>query len=189
LPNPGREKALQSLLPLTEKPGAAAHGVEVVKANCAKCHRHGDFGETIGPNLTGFAVHPKEKILTEVIDPNRSVEGNFRQYTVATADGRILNGLLASETRTAIELVDNEAKRHIVLREDIDEIIASTKSLMPEGFEKQISPGDLTDLLEFLTLKGKYFPLPLEKAATVVSTLGMFHSKDAVGERLVFPDF
>src|SRR5262249_46634938 len=36
---------------------------------------------------------------------------------------------------------------------------------------------------------GKYFPLPLNKAATIVSTLGMFHSKDAPGERLVFPDW
>jgi putative membrane-bound dehydrogenase-like protein len=189
LPNPDRQKVLESLLAITEKTGDAAHGLEVFKANCAKCHRHGDLGENIGPNLTGFAVHPKEKILTEVIDPNRSVEGNFRQYTVATSDGRILNGLLAAETRTAIELVDNEARRHVVLREDIDEIIASTKSLMPEGFEKQISPADLTDLLEFLTTKGKYFPLPLTRVATVVSTLGMFYSKDASAERLVFPDW
>jgi uncharacterized protein len=180
---------LESLLAVTEKTGDAKHGLEVFKANCAKCHRHGDIGESIGPNLTGFAVHPKDKILTEVIDPNRSVEGNYRQYTVATSDGRILNGLLASESRTALELIDNEARRHVVLREDIDEIIASTKSLMPEGFEKQINAVDLADLLEFLSAKGKYFPLPLDKAATIVSTLGMFHSKDAPTERLIFPDW
>ena len=189
LPNPDREKVLQSLLAVAEKSGNVAHGLEVFKTHCAKCHRHGDVGELIGPNLTGFAVHPKDKILTEVIDPNRSVEGNYRQYTVATKDGRILNGLLAAETRTAIELVDNEAKKQVVLREDIEEIIASAKSLMPEGFEKQISPADLVDLLEFLTAKGKYFPLPLDKAATIVSTQGMFHSKDATAEHLVFPDW
>jgi putative heme-binding domain-containing protein len=174
---------------VTEKTGDAAHGLEVFKNNCAKCHRHGDVGESIGPNLTGFAVHPKDKILTEVIDPNRSVEGNFRQYTVATNDGRVLNGLLASETRTAVELIDSEAKKQVVLREDIDEIIASPKSLMPEGFEKQITPADFADLLEFLSAKGKYFPLPLDKAATIVSTQGMFYSKDAPAERLVFPDW
>jgi putative membrane-bound dehydrogenase-like protein len=189
LPNPDRDKVLQALLPLAEKAGNAARGLEVFKANCAKCHRHGDLGESIGPNLTGFAVHPKEKILTEVIDPNRSVEGNFRQYTVATRDGQIRNGLLAAETRTAIELVDGEAKKHVVLREDIDEIIASNKSLMPEGFEKTLTTDDLTDLLEFLSAKGKYFPLPLERAATIVSTLGMFYARDAVAERLILPDW
>jgi putative heme-binding domain-containing protein len=189
LPNPDRMKVLESLLSAAERTGDASHGFEVFKAQCAKCHRHGDVGEAIGPNLTGFAVHPKDKILAEIIDPNRSVEGNFRQYTVATADGRILNGLLASETRTAIELVDNEARRNVVLREDIDEIIASTKSLMPEGFEKQISPGDFADLLEFLSVKGKYFPVPLDKVATIVSTQGMFHNKEALAERLIFPDW
>ncbi len=189
LPNPDRMKVLKSLLAVTEKTGNLAHGLEVFKNNCAKCHRHGDIGESIGPNLTGFAVHPKDKILTEIIDPNRSVEGNFRQYTVALRDGRVLNGLLASETRTAIELVDAEARRQAVLREDIDEIITSNKSLMPEGFEKQITPADFTDLLEFLAARGKYFPLPMEKAATIVSTQGMFYSKNAAKERLIFPDW
>ena len=68
----------------------------VFKKTCAKCHKHGDIGEKIGPELTGFAVHPKEKILTEIIDPNRSVEGNYRLYTVTTDAGRIYNGLLAT---------------------------------------------------------------------------------------------
>jgi putative membrane-bound dehydrogenase-like protein len=189
LPSPDREAVLAELVPLCEKTGDAAHGKEVFVKNCAKCHRHGGEGETIGPDLTGFVVHPKSKILEEMIDPNRSVEGNFRQYTVATTDGQVMSGLLAAETRTAIELVDSEAKRHIVLRDDIDEMIASPKSLMPEGFEKQISSEEIIDLLEFLTAKGKYVPLPIDKAATVVSTRGMFYSKDAEAERLIFPDW
>ncbi len=189
MPSPDRQKVLAELLPLTEKNGDAAGGKLVFEKNCAKCHRVGNLGEEIGPNLTGFNVHPKEKILTEVIDPNRSVEGNFRQYTVATSDGQVYSGLLASETRTAIELVDSEAKRHKVLRDEIDEMIASPKSLMPEGFEKQLTPAEITDLLEFLTAKGKYVPLPLDKAATVVSTRGMFYDQNSPAERLVFPDW
>ena len=51
---------------------------------------------------------------------------------------------------------------------------ASKKSLMPEGFEKQVSPAELNDLLAFLTRRGKYRPLDLSKAATIVSTRGMF---------------
>jgi putative heme-binding domain-containing protein len=189
LPSPDRQKVLAELLPITERTGDASAGREVFKKNCAKCHKVGDLGERIGPNLTGFNVHPKEKILTEIIDPNRSVEGNYRQYTVATSEGQVISGLLASETRTGIELIDGEAKRHIVLRDDIDEMIASPKSLMPEGFEKQITGAEFADLLEFLTAKGKFVPLPLDKAATIVSTRGMFYSKDAEAERLIFPDW
>ncbi len=189
LPSPDREKVITELLPLTKQSGDAALGKLVFEKNCSKCHRHGEMGENIGPNLTGFAVHPKDKILAEVIDPNRSVEGNFRQYTVATNDGQVIGGLLASETRTAIELVDNEAKRHVILRENIDEMIASPKSLMPEGFEKQIAPEEFVNLLEFLAAKGKYVPLPIDKATSIVSTRGMFYDKASEAERLIFADW
>jgi putative membrane-bound dehydrogenase-like protein len=189
LPSPDRQKVLDSLLPLASRTGDATRGLEVFKKTCAKCHRHGGEGADIGPDLTGFAVHPKAKILTEIIDPNRSVEGNFRQYTVVTTAGKVLNGLLAGETRTAIVLVDGEAKKHTILREDIEQFLASSKSIMPEGFEKQLSPDDFVNLLEFLTAKGKYFPLPLAQAATIASTRGMFYSEDSPIERLVFPDW
>jgi len=60
---------------------------------------------------------------------------------------------------------------------------------MPEGFEKQVTPDDIVNLLEFLTQRGKYLPIPLDKAATVVSTKGMFYSQDAEAERLIFADW
>jgi putative membrane-bound dehydrogenase-like protein len=188
LPTSDRQKVVAEFLPLAERTGDAGRGREVFRENCSKCHRHGMLGETIGPDLTGFAVHPKAKLLAEVLDPNSSVEANYRQYTVATTDGRILAGMLAAESRTTIELVDSEAKRHVILREDIEELNASTKSLMPEGFEK-LKAQDLVDLLEFLSARGRYLPLPLGKSATVVSTRGMFYSADAEVERLIFDDW
>jgi hypothetical protein len=60
---------------------------------------------------------------------------------------------------------------------------------MPDGFEKQISRKELTDLLEFLTKRGKYLPLPLDKAASAISTRGMFYDENALMERLVFDDW
>jgi hypothetical protein len=108
---------------------------------------------------------------------------------VATVDGRILSGLLASETRTSLELIDVEGKSQTILREDVDEFIASQKSLMPEGFESQATPAQLADLMAFLTRPGKYLPLDLRKAATVVSTRGMFYDEESRGERIIFDDW
>jgi putative heme-binding domain-containing protein len=189
LPSADRQKVLEELLSVTKAKGDAAAGKAVFKTHCAKCHVHGGEGERIGPDLTGMAVHTKEHLLTDVLDPSRSVEGNFRVYAVTTTDGLVLTGLLASESKTAIELFDAEAKKQTVLREQIEQLIASPKSLMPEGFEKQLSRKDFTDLLEFLTQRGKYLPLPLEKVATAVSTRGMFYSPDAAAERLDFGDW
>jgi hypothetical protein len=189
LPDPDRQKVIEQLKSLAIRSGDAALGKAVFKNHCAKCHRHSGEGELIGPDLTGMAVHPKEHLLNEILDPSRNVEGNFRIYRVEMKDGRTFNGLLASETRNTIELIDAEAKRHPLQRADIEELVASNKSLMPEGFEKTLKPDELTNLLEFLTQKGKYLPIPLDKVATVVSTKGMFFAEESEIERMIFPDW
>ncbi|MCB9954088.1 MAG: ThuA domain-containing protein [Planctomycetaceae bacterium] len=189
LPNADRQKVVEELHHLTEEKGNVEAGLAMFKKHCMKCHRHGDIGENIGPNLTGMAVHPKEELLVHIMDPSRSVEGNFRLYTVMTADGRIISGMLASETRTSLELIDTEAKRHPIQRSDIEELVSSPKSLMPEGFEKQMKTEELRDLLEFLTNKGKYVPLDLRKIASVVTTKPMFHEGPDGPDQLIFDDW
>ncbi len=189
LPNPDRQKVVEELTPLTKVMGDAVAGKAIFKKTCSKCHTHSGEGTRIGPDLTGMAVHPKLELLIHLIDPSRSVEGNFRIYTVATEDGKVYSGLLASESKTAIELIDSEAKKHTILRENIEELVSSTKSLMPDGFEKQHTKEEIGNLLEFLTQRGKFLPIPLNKAATIVSTKGMFHSEDSDVERLIFDDW
>ncbi len=189
LPDPDRQKVYEQLLPVTRRQGNADNGHGVFLKHCSRCHRHSGEGERIGPDLTGMAVHPKSELLTHIIDPSRSVEGNFRMYSVVTVDGRTLNGMLLSESRTAIELVDTQGRKRAVLREDIDELIASHKSIMPDGFEKQVTAEELTDLLEFLTRRGRYVPVDLRRAATIASDRSMFVSQRNPAERLIFSDW
>ncbi len=189
LPDPDRQKVIEELAPNVLNGGDAARGKLVFTAQCSKCHAHSGEGGKIGPDLTGMAAHPREELLVHILDPSRSVEGNFVQYMASTNDGRVINGLLASETKAAVELLDAEGKSHVLQRADIDELQASRKSLMPEGFEKQVSPGDLADLLAFLTRRGKFLPLDLTKAATANSTVGMFLSPESDVETLVFDDW
>jgi hypothetical protein len=189
LPSPDREKVLVSLMKVTGQTGDVERGKAVYVKNCANCHTHKGEGKKVGPDLTGMAVHPKNELLTQILDPSRSVEGNYRSYTVLTLDGIVISGMLASETQTAVEIFDAQGKKQIVLREDIEQLVASKKSVMPDGFEKQIDEQGFTDLLEFLTLKGKYLPLPLSKVATAISTKGLFHEGDNGADRLVFADW
>ncbi len=189
LPNPDRENVLREKLALTQRTGDVQAGQAMFKKHCAKCHKHSGEGENIGPDLTGMAVHPKLELLTHILDPSRSVEGNFRLYTVITDAGRIYSGMLAGETRTSIELIDAEAKRHAIQRSEIDELVGSRKSLMPEGFEKQLTDEEMVHLLEFLTAKGQFVPLDLRRVATSVSTRGMFLSDTNLAEALIFSDW
>ncbi|MCH8872471.1 c-type cytochrome, partial [candidate division KSB1 bacterium] len=61
---------------VTKQKGDSAGGKLVFKKLCAKCHIHSGEGTRVGPDLTGMAVHPKEQLLTHIIDPSRNVEGN-----------------------------------------------------------------------------------------------------------------
>jgi hypothetical protein len=151
LPNADRQKVIDAILPAVRAGGDAARGKLVFNEQCGKCHRHAGEGGKVGPDLTGMAVHPAHELLIHILDPNRSVEGNYRAYTVSTDDGRVVTGLLASESKTAIELVDAEGKRVVIQRDEIDEFQPSPNSLMPVGFEKQIKPEGFADLLAFLT--------------------------------------
>jgi putative membrane-bound dehydrogenase-like protein len=189
LPNADRQKVIDEILPVVLDGGDAARGRLVFKQHCGTCHRHSGEGGKVGPELTGMAVHPPNELLIHILDPNRSVEGNYRAYTITTDAGRVFTGLLASESRTAVEIVDAEGKRTAIQRSEIDEFVPSPNSLMPVGFEKQIGPAGFADLLAFLTARGKYVPLSLEKVATAVSTKGMFYDPGNPAERLVFPDW
>ncbi len=190
LPNPDRQRVLDQYLPITQKKGDAPAGKAVFTKHCAVCHQYNGEGQAIGPDLTGMSVHPKAELLTHILDPSRSVEGNFRTYTIQTTDGLVLTGMLAGESRTSLDLIDSQGKKQTLLREDIDQLVGSTKSLMPEGFENQMTQPDMTNLLEFLTTKGKYVPLPLGKVATAVSTKSLFHDGPPTGpDRLVFKDW
>jgi putative membrane-bound dehydrogenase-like protein len=189
LPDADRQKVIDALASKVLARGDASKGKLVFKEQCAKCHTHSGVGGKVGPDLTGMAAHPKSELLVNILDPSRSVEGNFVQYSLLMTDGRVLNGILASESKTSVELIDAEGKSHRVQRDDIDELKASKKSLMPEGFEKQVSAEAIGDLLAFLAQRGKYLPLDLRKAATVVTTKGMFFDEESPIERMVFSDW
>jgi putative membrane-bound dehydrogenase-like protein len=160
---------------------AAAHatgdvtlGKALFTKNCALCHKHSGEGKEVGPDLTGMAVHPKEELLTHILDPSRGVEGNFRRYTLLTVDGKVLTGMLAAESLSSVDLIDAEGKKQSVSREDIEQLTSSNKSVMPDGMEQQLNLEQMTDLLEFLTNKGQFVPLPIAKVANAVSTKELF---------------
>jgi putative heme-binding domain-containing protein len=88
-------------------------------------------------------------LLAEIVDPNRSVEGTFRQWTLETEEDEI-SGRLIAESQTGVEIIDATGQKHSVQRKDIKKLTASERSVMPEGFDQAISKDDLTNLLEFL---------------------------------------
>ena len=183
------ELKLRHIAKKTGDVGERQEGVR--RSTAAKCHKYaGEGNDEYRPGPDRHRGAPEGRDCSSTcIDPSRSVEGNYKAYVAKLLDGRVVTGLLASETKTSIELLDAENKRHAIQRDDIDDLKESPKSLMPEGFEKTLKIDELTDLLEFMTQKGKYVPIPLDKYATIVTTKGMFFDESDTTGRLVFRDW
>ncbi|MCB1097693.1 MAG: c-type cytochrome [Verrucomicrobiae bacterium] len=145
-----RAAVVERLLPLAKEKGDAARGKEVFTTSCAVCHKFGTEGGAVGPDLTGIGSRDRSDILLEILDPNRSVEANFRLWTVTTKDGNSYAGRLEAETQTTVELLDVAAQKHIIQRKEIEAMEALQQSIMPIGFEA-LPADDIKALLEYLS--------------------------------------
>jgi putative heme-binding domain-containing protein len=149
LPSADRAKLIDKLLPVAEKRGDVAAGKASFEKNCAVCHVFAGAGGRVGPDLTGTGKNPRHDILLNIIDPNRSVEGNYQLWIVQTNDGQTISGRLDTESQTTVELLDAAGKPQVVQRKDIKRMVSQPISIMPEGFEL-LPPEELSNLLEYI---------------------------------------
>ncbi len=147
---PDRQQVLSDYARALQLPRDLKRGKEVFDKQCAKCHRLGDQGYEVGPDLLTAKTRADETLLSDVLDPSNQITVGYSQYTVITVAGRIFSGVLASETATSITLRAEEKKDTVILRKDIDEMIASTLSMMPQDLEKEVAVQEMADLLGFL---------------------------------------
>jgi putative heme-binding domain-containing protein len=153
-------------------PGDADRGRQAFIANCASCHRIGNDGVAVGPDIGDSSMKTSAQLLTDILDPNRAIDANYVSYTVLTVDGLAHQGLIRSETDGGIVLVGADGKTITILRHEI-ESLTSGKSLMPEGLEQQISPQQMADLLRYLKTwryAADLRPAEAERSAGPIST-------------------
>jgi putative heme-binding domain-containing protein len=130
--------------------GDPERGRSVFDRECLACHKLGERGHVVGPNLAGVRRKTPEEILLGILDPNREVSPEFVEYTVALEDGRVVTGLIAAETPSSLTLRGREGAEQTILRRNIAEIAGTGQSLMPEGLEKTVTPSEMADLIAFL---------------------------------------
>jgi putative heme-binding domain-containing protein len=130
--------------------GDAVRGAELFKAKCAACHRLGDVGNEVGPNLAALTDRSPQALLTAILDPSQAVEAKFLNFIAVTNDGRTVSGLVESETGTSVTLVGENGQRVTVLRADLEALASTGKSMMPEGLEKELSQQDVADVMQYI---------------------------------------
>jgi putative membrane-bound dehydrogenase-like protein len=129
----------------------SGRGKIVFKKVCSTCHRLENEGVEVGPDLlSALRNKTPETLLIDILDPSREVDPRYLNYQIITNSGRVFTGLIASETASSLTLRRAEKAEDTILRQQIDEIQATGKSLMPEGLEMQLSKQDLADLISYL---------------------------------------
>ncbi|MGD9856637.1 MAG: HEAT repeat domain-containing protein, partial [Planctomycetaceae bacterium] len=121
------------------------------KSLCLKCHRYGDGGGRIGPDLTGIGRRfSRIHLIEAILEPSRTVAPSYENQTVVLGDGRVLSGVKVAETGELLTLGDEKGLLHEIPKADIEEMRSQSRSTMPEGLEKQMTEREFVDLIAYL---------------------------------------
>ncbi len=131
------------------KKASPARGREVIKrAKCLDCHKFGNDGQGVGPDLTtvNSRFRPAE-ILESILEPSKVISDQYKPLTVATVDGKTFNGMpIATDPRNLVLLLSDGTKATIPVA-DIEARKESTVSVMPQGLLKTLTVAEVADLL------------------------------------------
>lgn len=149
--NPNRQKVVAKYVADTGKlEGDAKRGAAVFQKVCVICHKMGEFGVEVGPDLKTVATKPREQLIEAIFDPNRAVEQRNAATQVTKKDKTLVVGQLVSETPGNITIRLPGGAEIVVVRSDIAELKTLTTSIMPEGLESVLTAQDVADVLTFI---------------------------------------
>jgi putative membrane-bound dehydrogenase-like protein len=152
---PDRQKVVLAYQPALALKGDAGKGKLVFQKTCSTCHRLENVGQEVGADLqSALRNKTPEALLVDILDPSREVDPRYIEYLVTTRSGKVVTGLIAAETASSVTLRRAEKAEDTVLRNQIESVQATAKSLMPEGLEMQLDRQALADLIAYLQAIG-----------------------------------
>ena len=111
----------------------------------------GKGNANVGPDLTGLALkYDRTEIIRSVLEPSTRIATGYQPVLIATRDGRVINGLVRTETDAYIEVVDGETKLSRLAKTDIEERKIGDVSVMPAGQVDSLKPVEFADLVSYL---------------------------------------
>jgi putative heme-binding domain-containing protein len=118
---------------------------------CATCHRIGNEGGQIGPDLTRIgAIRAGRDIVESIVFPSSTIAQGYESYIVTTKDGRSVTGVITRRAGDVLVLRDSSGAELRLQKAQVEAMSRSTISLMPEGLDKAMTRDEFRDLLAFL---------------------------------------
>ena len=131
--------------------GDATRGEEAfAKADCFKCHRCGNRGETIGPDLSTIAQRfQQQEILESIVYPSHNISDQYASKIV-TSNGRAYAGLVVPRGEVGVTVLLSDGEKVDLAHSDIEDIRVSRQSVMPTGLLNKLSLSEVADLFAFM---------------------------------------
>ncbi len=149
--------AYQELLSFLTGPqhatGNASRGANVFeKAHCVKCHKFGQKGDAIGPDLTAIANRfQRKEILESILFPSQVVSDQYATQTIVTTDGRTVVGMVSPVGDGSMFVLQANGEKLKLAKDDVDQATRAKQSAMPEGLLNTLTLDEVADLFAFLT--------------------------------------
>lgn len=146
---------IAALSNLRGDPARGAILFQTSAAACSKCHSVEPGNSPLGPSLVELGSDlTTEHLVESILNPSKSIRKGYETVRVLMADGQIRVGLVAHQTDSRLTLRDaaNLEKEVGLSKTDIEQVLLSKTSMMPEGLVDTFSSDrDFFDLLSYLT--------------------------------------
>ncbi len=130
--------------------GNPSKGKALYMKNCGKCHVLFNEGGHIGPDLTSYQRKDLSRMLLNIVNPSAEIREGFENYLVITDDGRTMTGFLADQDPQVIVLRSVDGQNTTIVRDNIDEMEAISRSVMPDATLKDYDDQQIRDLFAYL---------------------------------------
>jgi len=138
----------------------ATRGKTIFEKTCAVCHTINGRTAGVGPDLAVIQTRTDETVLLDILQPSSKISSGFDSYVIVDTNGRTWSGILSSESATSLTLksvsaslgpdTPSKVRVQTILRQDIDEIQASSQSLMPDRLHEQLTPQNIADVIDYI---------------------------------------
>lgn len=143
------EETFRKFLAALKGPRDLKRGREIFAQACATCHRVGNEGFEVGPDLMGQLGMAEETLLKDILLPNERIRPGYETTEVKLPDGSIITGLLKDDGATTVVIMQAGGVEQSLLRKDVAEVRHTSTSFMPP-FGEGLTPSDVANLLAWL---------------------------------------
>lgn len=125
---------------------------------CAACHRFGNEGGSVGPDLTAvagrFSLHD---LLESIVEPSKVISDQYQAINIRLKNGDVITGRVGNLNGADVNVIEDmfePGKMTNVKRADIQSIEPSKVSPMPEGLLNSLQLDEIQDLVAYLLGRG-----------------------------------